>query len=136
MKAKTDVKDAVLNPAITEIESHIVYILQSAGSTLNVGRTLNPVARKAYHTAKYDKLYGIQVEFVQVYSGLSKEEARLREQALISAYTLDILKNKAGYGNRIRGIAVNKLGDFTNLFSTIDFFNDRAENEVLDFLRR
>jgi len=56
-----------------------------------VGRTNDPSRRKNEHNRdpKKENLDELEV----VYTGLTKNEARLVEQALISVYTLDTLQN-------------------------------------------
>ena len=114
---------------------HTVYVLidKNTGNgeysfTIKyVGRTVNESKREAAHKRNTEKK---DYEFRAIYRGLSRNNARIFEQALISTFILG--KCGGALVNKIRGIAVNKLVNF-DLSSICNFYN-RMENEMLDLM--
>ena len=108
-----------------------VYVMKNSdtGVVEYVGRTNDPNRRQLEHQndpskANLDKM---EVKF----TGLTVPQARVAEQVLISAYTLDNLRNAR------REIAGRKVTNFTDcLGSTIKLFGSIAEDEMLNLMGR
>ena len=71
-----------------------VYIMRDKNSlkVSYVGRTNDPVRRQKEHERDVSKRNLLSLEVVA--TGLTKNEARVLEQAIISAYTVNMLQNK------------------------------------------
>ena len=120
---------------------HLVYVLIDKHQSIKkydvkytftvkyVGRTAHEDKRKAAHKRNPQKK---RYTFVPVYMGLSKNNARVFEQALISTFVLG--KYGGDLVNKIRGIAIDRLVDF-DLTSICSHYN-RLENEMLDLMRQ
>lgn len=94
-----------------------------------VGRTNCPERGQREHDRDFTKsnLLPLEVKF----SGLTKREARVMEQVLISAYSLDYLSNAR------REIAVGNVGGFTReIGNIVTIFGGVAEDELLNLMGR
>ena len=108
-----------------------VYVMRDKESNKvqYVGRTNNPQRRQYEHSHDPSKanLQPLEVK----YTGLSVQEARIMEQALISAYTLKNLSNAR------REIAVSKLGSFSgNMSYFVKLPGSYSESELLCYMER
>ena len=106
-------------------------LLEMRDNTTNevqyVGRTNNPVRRQSEHTKDPRKanLQPLEVKF----TGLTKDEARVMEQLLISAYLLDNLYNAR------REIAVRNVGGYAErIRNVISIFGGALEDEFLNLM--
>ena len=108
-----------------------VYVMRD--STTNdvqyVGITNNPVRRQREHDRdkRKEHLKPLEVKF----TGLTKVEARIMEQLLISAYTMQNLDNAR------REIAVGNISGFAgSMNNIINIFSGAAESELLSLMER
>ena len=113
------------------LDNQYVYVLcdKSTKEIRYVGRTNDPDRRNNEHKLmrEFNNLDNLQV----VACGLSKQQARLYEQLLISVYTKNRLLNLR------RGIALKNIGDFVNVFGEyISLECSVAWDEIEDVLRR
>ncbi len=94
-----------------------------------VGRTNNPARRQYEHDRdpKKKNLEPLEVKF----TGLTIVEARVMEQVLISAYTLESLENAR------REIAVGNVKGFAGKINNIiSIFGGAVEDELLNLMGR
>lgn len=94
-----------------------------------VGRTNNPARRQYEHDRDPNKknLEPLEVKF----TGLTIVEARVMEQVLISAYTLESLENAR------REIAVGNVKGFAGKINNIiSIFGGAVEDELLNLMGR
>ena len=108
-----------------------VYVMRNSESKAvqYVGITNCPARRQQEHKRdpKKDHLDPLEVKF----TGLTRVEARVMEQVLISAYTLHNLDNAR------REIAVgNVIGYTKNMENIISIFNGVVESELLNLMGR
>ena len=113
------------------VRDQSVYVMRDKISkkVKYVGRTNCPERRQREHDRDLRKsnLLPLEVKF----SGLTKSEARVMEQVLISAYSLDYLSNAR------REIAVGKVGGFTGeIGNIVKIFGGVAEDELLNLMGR
>ena len=108
-----------------------VYVMRD--STTNdvqyVGITNNPIRRQREHDRdkRKEHLKPLEVKF----TGLTKVEARIMEQLLISAYTMQNLDNAR------REIAVGNISGFAgSMNNIINIFSGAAESELLSLMER
>ena len=113
------------------VRNNSVYVMRdkSTGDVKYVGRTNNPQRRQREHD-KDPRKADLQPMEVK-YSDLSKSEARMMEQLLISAYTLENLANAR------REISVGNIAGFSNKMGNIvGIFDGAVESELLDLMGR
>lgn len=94
-----------------------------------VGITNNPIRRQREHDQdkRKEHLKPLEVKF----TGLTRVEARIIEQILISAYTMQNLDNAR------REIAIGNLGGFAgSMNNVISIFSGAAESELLCLMER
>ena len=108
-----------------------VYVMRdkSTNEVQYVGRTNDPIRRQNEHRkdSSKDHLGPLEVKF----TGLTKLEARVMEQVLISAYTMDSLDNAR------REIAVGKISGFAgHMDNIISIYEGVAEDELLNLMGR
>lgn len=115
----------------TPPRNHNVYIMrdETTRKVKYVGRTISPDQRQIQHNRDPRKtnLKPLEVKF----SGLTKNEARIMEQVLISTYTLDSLANcrrEIAVGN-VKGF----IGEMNNIIS---IFDGMLEDEILNLMGR
>ena len=111
--------------------NHNVYIMRdkTTKKVKYVGRTISPDQRQIQHNRDPRKtnLEPLEVKFF----GLTKNEARIMEQVLISTYTLDSLANcrrEIAVGN-VKGF----IGEMNNIIS---IFDGMLEDEILNLMGR
>ena len=116
---------------ITNTNDESVYILtdpNDSDEVKYVGRTNDPERRKQEHN-KHEVKKGYDMTVVA--TGLSKRGARIAEQTIISAYTLDKLDNMR------REIAVGKLPNFEDeLGDIIALYGSITEDELMNLMGR
>lgn len=103
-----------------------VYIMRDENSkkVMYVGRTNDPKRRQDEHSRDPRKEHLAKLEVV--YTGLTKNEARVVEQALISAYTLPALDNAR------REIAPHNVLKFhSDVSQVISLWDGMIESELL-----
>ena len=124
----TDVVENVEN--ITNTKDQSVYTLTDPddNKVKYVGRTNNPTRREKEHKKNPAKAkYKMKI----VATGLNKPEAKIMEQTLISAYTLDYLDNAR------REIAVGNLAGYKdNMDAVIKIFGSITEDELMNLMGR
>ena len=108
-----------------------VYIMRDAttNEVAYVGRTNDPVRRQLEHDRDPSKagLDPLEVKF----TGLTVGQARVVEQVLISAYSLDYLRNAR------REIARGNVAGFNEEIEKINqLFNNASEDELLNLMGR
>ena len=106
-----------------------VYVLRDNNNDVKyVGRTNNQKRRKNAHSKHpVKKNYTMTV----IASGMNKIEAKIMEQTLISAYTLNNLDNAR------REIARGNVAGYKNsMGNVLSIFNGVAENELLNLMER
>ena len=107
-----------------ENKDNCVYVMRDQNNQVAyVGRTNNPQRRQREHNLDPSKsdLQPLEV----VYSGLTRGEARVVEQVLISAYILDNLYNAR------REIAVSNIGNYRqSLNSAMRLFGSLSEESL------
>ena len=77
------------------LNSYTVYIIVRKGTVdvVYVGITKNYASRKSQHTGSGKRFPKSKYTMLPIATGLSKTQARAMEQTIITAYTLDTLKN-------------------------------------------
>ena len=113
------------------VRDQSVYVMRDKISkkVQYVERTNCPERRQHEHDRDLRKsnLLPLEVKF----SGLTKREAQVMEQVLISAYSLDYLSNAR------REIAVGNVGGFTReIGNIVTIFGGVAEDELLNLMGR
>ena len=107
-----------------------VYVLIKDGMVFYVGRTNDPNRRYNEHTHNPMHPERKNCTMRVVATGLTVDEARLLEQSLISAYTLEALTN------RRREIAIMKLNNFNDkmdvIISLISGYHEDEYREMLN----
>lgn len=108
-----------------------VYVMRDSTTKAvqYVGRTKNPVKRQGQHDRDPKKAHldPLEVKF----TALSMREARMMEQILISAYTLQNLDNAR------REIATGNVRGFAeNMDNIINIFDGALESELLSLMGR
>ena len=107
-----------------------VYVMKNQSDEVSyVGRTNNPSRRQKEHEKDINKadLQPLEV----VFTGLTKNEARVVEQVLISAYGINNLYNAR------REIAVGNIGKYSqHVGNTISLFGSFYESEILNLMGR
>jgi RHS repeat-associated protein len=93
---------------LKNLKNNTVYVLLDGDKVMYVGRTSRPEARKKEHERNEERQ---NWTFHPVKTGLTPNQARVMEQALIHAYSLPLLKSVPG-GNQIRGIAEKAMKTF------------------------
>ena len=120
-------QSSTINPSQSNNQS--VYIMRNkeTNAVEYVGRTNNPTRRQNEHKndPKKANLSPLEVKF----TGLTLPEARVVEQVLISAYTLENLSNAR------REIAVNNMDGYRSYInSTKNLFGSTKEDELLNLM--
>ena len=124
-----NVAENTSTPKLTRDQS--VYIMRdkTTNNVAYVGRTNNPARRQYEHDRdpKKKNLEPLEVKF----TGLTIVEARVMEQVLISAYTLESLENAR------REIAVGNVKGFAGKINNIiSIFGGAVEDELLNLMGR
>ena len=130
-KAKTAVISLVEAATVDECEirNQSVYVMRDQENTVAyVGRTNNPSRRQQEHKRDVRKKDLKPLEVVQ--TGLSKNDAILVEQMLISAYSLENLLNAR------REIAVSKIDRYRKSLNNVArLFGSIAEEAIYHLIR-
>ena len=119
---------AIATPRVTEYRGHSVYVLRDPDNenlVQYVGRTIDPVTR--YNQHKNDPNHPERKDYTMkvLVTGLKEREARLVEQMLISAYTLQYLDNAR------REIATHKVWKYNSYFTSVYNIIEGATEEAL-----
>lgn len=128
---------AIVTEAVEKIDYHgpirdqSVYVMRNkaSGEVQYVGRTNDPGRRQAEHEKdpKKENLLPLEVK----YTGLTKTEARVMEQVLISAYSLENLSNAR------REIAAGNINGFAGkIDNIISIFGGSMESEIMSLMGR
>ena len=113
-KAWVNTKISARSLSSKDLRSNSVYVIvdRSYQQVWYVGITRNFSKRQATHqSGKSAKYPSAEYEMIPVATGMTRNEARALEQALITAYTLEALNNM------INSIAPSKWENFTYEFS-------------------
>ena len=106
-----------------------VYVMRDSASNevQYVGRTNNPDRRRKEHLRDPQKRNLNELEIV--FAGLTKREAMLAEQLLISAYTLENLKNAR------REIAIGNVANYAQYMgNVVSLFEGAVESEMMSLM--
>ena len=111
---KSKVKTGGLDPK--KLKDYTVYVIVRKGTTdvVYVGITKNYSARKSSHTGDGKRFSISKYTMMPIATNLSKAKARVLEQTIITAYTLDTLKNM------INSISPKKWNNFKLEFEQIN----------------
>ena len=115
----------------TNYRNQSVYVMRNSTTkdVQYVGRTNNPIRRQREHDRDPNKAHldPLEVKF----TGLTRIEARVMEQVVISAYTLQNLDNAR------REIAVGNVSGFAGKMNNIiNIFGGAMESELLSLMGR
>ena len=118
----------ITTPRVTEYRDHSVYVLQDPDNknlVQYVGRTIDPVTRYKQH--KNDPVHPERKDYTMkvLVTGLKEREARLVEQMVISAYTLQYLDNAR------REIATRKVWKYNSYFTSVYNIIEGATEDAL-----
>lgn len=120
---RTNYQDPIRNQSVYVMRNKITNEVQY------IGRTNNPTRRQKEHERdpSKDNLGPLEVKF----SGLTKFEARVMEQMLISAYSMENLLNAR------REIAKGNINGLTGkIENIINIFGGAVEDEFLNLMGR
>ena len=108
---QTKIKAKGVNP--NSLKSYTVYVIARKGTTdvVYVGMTKNYSSRKTAHSRRFPSS---KYTMMPIATGLSYAQARALEQTLITAYTLDTLKNM------INSISPKRWGFFKSEFEQMN----------------
>ena len=130
-KARKVVISVVENASVDEkeIRDQSVYVMRDQNNTVAyVGRTNNPARRQQEHRRDISKKDLKPLEVVQ--TGLSKKDAMLLEQLLISSYALENLLNAR------REIAASKINGYRQSLNNVARLIGSVTEEALYHLIR
>ena len=140
--AVSDIKNSISDTATVVVSSvvnaltiekdkyrdHNVYVMKNKSENVEyVGRTIDPKRRQTQHKADPTKAHLRPLQVIA--TGLTKEEARVMELTIISAYALDNLLNAR------REIAVGNVAGFSaHINNTMTLYRNLAEDEILNLM--
>ena len=117
----------------SERRNHHVYVLQDPNSDYlvkYVGRTNDPARREREHRNDFRHPERADYRMLVLVSGMTKEQAMLLEQVLISAFSLSHLENAR------REIAAGNVGKYTTYMTSVaEIITGATEDALINLIR-